>query len=462
MRSFACALFGVLVVAASFAPARTWTNAEDQKLEADFVRYRSSDRTVLLRNEEGKLVPAPIDRLSEEDQQWVEAYREFAAPRIWGDPAKRQRGRYQVLRDDHVEVRLAKESLKIPLKDLTAEDVAHLEALYAHTEEELPPFFATIKHAAVASRPPDDAVERQWTDAKGRAITALYGGTEGDRAILWIKGKRYEYPLSRLSAADRTWVGEQKLGQLASDLQDGWSAASTIAMTGMAKAMMEGRTPPAMPPMGQPAINRGAPYGDPNADPNQMASGEFDQPPYDRGYQDPATDPNADLNAYQAAAPPADMPPPDETQPVDPNAAAPADPAASDNGRGPPPWISDISELSLNEFETRMREAFGEWVDNDEDPAGDAFCSQCSAEFNYPASFAAGSPCPFCGMAMAADDLSASEEGDDSDSSDRAWYESRFMRRFVIGSVVLIIGVGVQLARSGIFSGGGGGNDDDD
>jgi hypothetical protein len=457
MRSFARALFGVLVVAASLASARTWTNSEDQKLEADFVRYRSSDRTVLLRNEEGKLVPAPIDRLSEEDQQWVEAYREFAAPRIWGDPAKRQRGRYQVLRDDHVEVRLAKESLKIPLKDLTAEDVAHLEALYAHTEEELPPFFATIKRAAVASRPPDNAVERQWTDAKGRAITALYGGTEGDRAVLWIKGKRYEYPLSRLSAADRTWVGEQKLGQLASDLQGGWSAASTIAMTGMAKAMMEGRTPPAMPPMGQPPMNRGAPYGDPN----QMASSEFDQSQYDRGYQDPTTtaDPATDPNAYQAAEPPVNMPPPDDAVTAD---GAAIDGSTASSGRGDPPWISSVDELSPNEAEARMREAFGDWVDHDDDIAGDAYCSHCDGEFLYPPSFAAGSPCPFCGMAMAADDLSTwDEDDDDSDSSGRPWYMSRFMRRFVIGSVVLIIGVGVQLARSGIFSGGGGGNDDD-
>lgn len=460
MRSFACVLFGVLVAAVSFASARTWTNAEDQKLEADFVRYRSSDRTVLLRNEEGKLVPAPIDRLSEEDQQWVEAYRDFAAPRIWGDPAKRQRGRYQVLRDDHVEVRLAKESLKIPLKDLTAEDVAHLEALYAHTEEELPPYFATIKRAAVASRPPDDAVERQWTDAKGRAITALYGGTEGDRAVLWIKGKRYEYPLSRLSAADRTWVGEQKLGQLASDLQGGWSAASTIAMTGMAKAMMEGRTPPAMPPMGQPPLNRGAPYGDPS----QMASGEFDQSQYDRGYQDPTAtaDPATDPSAYQAAEPPVDMPPPDATQPVDPNATASQDPAVSDNGRGPAPWINSIDELNEAEYVARNREAFGDWVDNDEDIAGAAYCSHCDAEFFYPASYGAGNPCPFCGTTIGADNLaSLDEEDDDSNSSSgRPWYMSRFMRRFVIGSVVLIIGVGVQLARSGIFSSSGGGNND--
>jgi hypothetical protein len=446
----------VLVVAASFASARTWTNAEDQKLEADFVRYRSSDRTVLLRNDEGKLVPAPIDRLSEEDQQWVEAYRDFAAPRIWGDPAKRQRGRYQVLRDDHVEVRLAKESLKIPLKDLTAEDVAHLEALYAHTEEELPPFFATIKRAAVASRPPDDAVERQWTDAKGRAITALYGGTEGDRAVLWIKGKRYEYPLSRLSAADRTWVGEQKLGQLASDLQGGWSAASTIAMTGMAKAIMEGRTPPAMPPMGQPAMNRGAPYGDPN----QMASGEFDQSQYDRGYQDPtaAVDPATDPNAYQAAEPPVDMPPPDDV--------ATSDGSTGNSGRGDPPWITNYGELDNDEYERRLDDAFASYPEiNYDNPYADAYCSHCEGEYVVPEGFSTGTPCPLCGVALAEGDISLladiDDAGSDSDSSGRPWYMSRFMRRFVIGSVVLIIGVGVQLARSGIFSGGGGGNDDE-
>jgi hypothetical protein len=287
MRFFAHASSGVLMVALAAAPlvvsARTWTNTEDQTLEAEFVRYRSSDRTVLLRNEEGKLVPAPYDRLSEADQQWVEAYRDLAAPRLWGDPAKRQRGRFQVLRDDKVEVRLANETLVIPLKDLTAEDVAHLEALHAHIEKELPPSIATLKRAAVASVPPEDAVERQWTDAKGRSITALYGGTRGDRAILWIKGKRFEYPLSRLGAADRAWVGRQKLDQLASDLRGGWSAATTIATTAMTKAMMEGGAPPPMP-MASPSP-RGR--GEPSAEPQQPPGGEFAEPRYDRGFEEP-------------------------------------------------------------------------------------------------------------------------------------------------------------------------------
>src|SRR5690606_36092923 len=113
-------------------------------------------------------------------------------------------------------------------------------------------------------------------------LTALYGGTEGDRAILWIKGKRHAYPLSRLSAADRKWIGQQKLGQLASDLQGGWSAAATFTSAGMMKAITAGRTPPAIPPLTPAPMNRGAPsYGDPNADPSQMASGEFDQSQYD-------------------------------------------------------------------------------------------------------------------------------------------------------------------------------------
>ncbi|QDV79714.1 hypothetical protein [Botrimarina mediterranea] len=454
MRSLACALFGVLAVTASVASARTWTNDEDQTLEADFVRYRSSDRTVLLRGENGKLVPAPIDRLSEEDQQWVEAYRDFVAPRIWGDPAKRQRGRFQVLRDDHVEVRLASESLSIPLKDLTAEDVAHLEALYAHTEEELPAYFATVKRTAVASRPPDGAVERDWTDAKGRTITALYGGTEGDQAVLWIKGKRYEYPLSRLSAADRTWVGQQKLGQLANDLKGGWSAASTIAMTGMAKAMMEGRTPPTMPPMGQPGMappsgNRGAPY----SDPRQMASNGFNQPPYDRGYQDPAgtaeaSDPSSEVQAYQASESPVDMPPPE-------NAATVVDGAAGDQGRGDPPWISSVDELSGDEYDRRLDEAFASYPEiNYDDAYADAYCSHCEGEYVVPVGFSTGTPCPLCGVALAEGDISLLADIDDGDSSGRPWYMSRTLRRLVIGTIVVVIGVGVKLARSGILSGG--------
>lgn len=454
-------LVGLLIAVCAVAPrravARTWTNDQGQTLEAEFVRLRVSDRTVLLRDAEGKLVPAPITRLSEEDQQWIETYKDFASPRVWGDPDKRIRGRFQVLRDDHVEVRMASERIEVPLAELTAEDVAHLEAMYAHVDKELPAKFESIKAAAVANAPPEDAVERDWTDARGRSITALYGGTTGDKAILWIKGKRFEYPLSRLSDADRSWVGRQNLDRLASDLRGGWSAAASIAAAAMGKAMTGGDAPPmAMlgggPPMpGDSSFTgREQPPYDEFSDPPRNEFGEV-EPAYGGRQPAPAPGPAAEY-AYQAPEPPVDPAMQVDAPVEEPAADTPVEPAASVDGRGPPPWINDINDLSYNEIDSRLREAFGEWVDNDEDIGGDAYCHHCEGEFMFPTSYTAGSPCPFCGTTLEADDLSFWDDdgsGGGAVYTGTPWYFRRWFRRLVIGLIVTGIGVAVKLSQGG-------------
>jgi hypothetical protein len=122
--------------------------------------------------------------------------------------------------------------------------------------------------------------------------------------------------------------------------------------------------------------------------------------------------------------------------------------------RGTPPWNASIDDLSTNEAEARRREAFGDKVDNDDSIAGDAFCSHSEGEFLDPPNFAVGSPCPYCGITLAAGDLSP-WHAEDSGASDRPWYSSKFTRRLAIGTMVLVIGVGAKVARSGILGGEG-------
>jgi hypothetical protein len=62
---------GLLVFATplSAAESRTWTDTQGRKVTADFGGIQGGN--VNLRMENGKIVPFPISRLSEEDQAWL-------------------------------------------------------------------------------------------------------------------------------------------------------------------------------------------------------------------------------------------------------------------------------------------------------------------------------------------------------------------------------------------------------
>ncbi|TWT99545.1 hypothetical protein Pla108_04880 [Botrimarina colliarenosi] len=232
-----------LLVAGGPAFGRTWTNDEGQTLEADFVRLRGP--TVYLRGEDKKLVPAPLNRLSEADQQWVERYKELSGPREWATGGEPVRGRFELVREDGVSVSGAGDPVVVPFAKLSPADWQHVEAYHTHLERDLPDGFAAKRREAKAAEPPENAPEREWTDARGRKITALYGGAKGKAALLWIQGKRYEYPLAKLSPDDRRWVAQQCLQQLMADLRGGVSAATSIGTTVAARPPgLEAGVPP--------------------------------------------------------------------------------------------------------------------------------------------------------------------------------------------------------------------------
>ncbi|MEQ8846648.1 hypothetical protein [Botrimarina sp.] len=229
------ALLTLAMLAASVASAaeRTWTNDQGQTLEAELINVRGD--TAFLRSG-GKRIPAPLERLSEADRQWIARYQELTGERAWGVAAEAITAEFRSVEADGVKLRTSSETLVLPFAKLTQDDWRRLAERYKHLGETPPENFAAERAAAKPIEPPADAVERQWTDARGRAITAAYEGVEGKSAVLWVKSKRFEYPLERLSEADRKWIARRNVQQLMDDLRGGASVLGSLAMAGPAGA----------------------------------------------------------------------------------------------------------------------------------------------------------------------------------------------------------------------------------
>lgn len=407
----ACAALTVLLNT-SPSDAREWVNDQGKKLEASFVRLR--DDTAFLRAD-GKLIRAPLDRLSEADQQWITRHEELAAARAWGTAGVT--GPFIAIRTEGFEIRTDDGRQTVPFAELTADDYAIVAEYHTHIERELPDRFAAEQTAAIERAPPprpEGMVERNWTDTRGRELTAEFEGTVDQKALLWRGDKRFDFPLTKLIAEDRAWIARHYLDQLADDLGDGVSAANSIVSAGMMKAMMSGRRPPSFPP------------------PSPQA---FAKPPAQAA---PSPDAFVETDSYpEADAQPTSTPAPtSETTSVHPE-------------RGSPPWIDDVNDFSNNEIDARYREAFGEWVDTDEGIGGDAYCSHCQGEFVYPESFAVGGPCPFCGIALKAEDLDDWGDIDEGSSGGGLWFLRRGPRRIILFLLITAIGAGIKLTLGG-------------
>lgn len=259
------ALIALGLATTSAAIERTWTNDQGETIEAELLNVRGD--TAFLRSG-GKRIPAPLERLSEADRQWIAQYQELTGERDWGASAEPVTGVFRSVEDEGIKLRAAGETLVLPFAKLTQNDWAHLAARFKHTGESPPESFAAARARAKPIEPPADAVTREWTDTRGRNITAAYERAQGAHAILWVKGKRYEYPLAQLSEADRKWVARQSVQQLLVDLQGGVAAVGSIAMSRAA-----GPPPNGGPPPGQ--FYPDAPPG-----------GEFRQGEFQGGYVD--------------------------------------------------------------------------------------------------------------------------------------------------------------------------------
>lgn len=397
-------LAGVVCLVIAFVTppveGRLWTNTDGQTLEADFVRVNS--RTAVLRAGE-KTIKAPLDRLSEDDNAWLDRFKKLVQPREWGKPdGPRYQGQFTEIKNGKVRVKYGALLSLVPFEELSGEDWHEVADVLRHLEQEMPPELLALKPAPVLTLAngiaPADAVERSWTDIKGREIKAGYLGVHETDALLWMRDKEFKVPLSRLSPEDRRWIASQSVSDLAGSLQLAMATVSQVTM----KAQAQGPPPPEV------------------------------------------------LEAMQPPEPETAPVPAAEPQPQ-PEPLAPAAVEPTPSPQGSPPYIKHVDELPYKEYEARLDKAFAGMPEIDYDePYGDAYCDTCHAEFVIPEGFGAGRPCPLCGVAMGEELVTVYDDDYYADtSSSRPWYLSRWVRRLVITVVIAGIGVGVKIATGG-------------
>lgn len=405
MKALPVAASALLLLAASAATARTWTNDEGESLEADILRLKG--RTAILRSNGSKEISAPIARLSPADQAWIERYKQLTQTREWGTPGKGvRRGQFLNVSDGSVQLKQGSSTSSVPFEELSPEGWLKVQEAYELYEKEPEAEFLLAK--PVALQPREDGVDplaapmREWTDVKGRAIRAAYLGTDGPNALLFLRAKEVAVPLTRLCEADRKWVAEQKFARFRGGLQQATAAFAQMAMRASANPSLQ----------------------------------------------------------QQLAPPPAAAPEPTTIAAVEtpPAPEAPVEPVTTSTGR---PRLRHINRLSNSEQRQRLEEAFGDLGDLEEGFVGTATCDQCKGYFIFPEDYGIGDPCPYCSDPI---QEVASAGGPRAGGSARAtapgsapWYRSGLVRGLIAVAVVTVLGVVTKLAMSG-----GGDEDEED
>ena len=222
-------------------PTRAWTGDEDETIEAEFLREQ--DGYALLKTEE-RTLRVPIRRLSEADQQWLDRHEELNRPREWGKAGgRRWRGRFIEVRGEVARIKLGRERQAVPLRDLSAEDHAHLRLVYEHLGETAPDGVKTGVAPTTAAADAGPQIEREWTDKTGRRIQAAFLGTRGLSVLLLRKDRDFVYPIESLSEDDQAWIAEHNLKRLADDVQSGWRAVANLAFIATAGPSATPATP---------------------------------------------------------------------------------------------------------------------------------------------------------------------------------------------------------------------------
>ncbi|QDT69615.1 hypothetical protein MalM25_25540 [Planctomycetes bacterium MalM25] len=440
-------LLSLAVAAASWllappALGRVWTNTEGQTLEAEFVRLRGRD--ALLKTEE-RTITAPINRLAQEDQDWIERYRELTRSREWGKPgAEPVRGQFFGAKNGKVRLKHGSKVLMLPYDQIGEEDWRQVEQALKHLEQEIPEDLLTFKPAAPAPSERvdlDAAIERTWTDAKGREIVAKYLGVSGPKVRLWMRDKEFVVPLARFSDADRSWVARQNLASLTGSFQKAMSAAGQVAM----RAQMNAAGPPPGafgPASGGPP----RPQARPDAPRPEWQEGGYEVPPG----APPRPQPRREVDPSK---PPTSPPPatPVEAIAVAPTTDTPPTPLADAVVESPAPTtprIQHFDELSDEEYDALLDKAFASYPPIDyDDPYAEVYCDHCEGEYVTPEGYTYGDPCPLCGLALNRDELYIYSVEDEAYS--RPWYLQRWARRIIITLVIAGIGTAVKLGMGG-------------
>lgn len=403
VRATAPPFLAALVFVASPALARQWTNDEGESIEADLVRIKG--RTAILRTNGSNEIPAPIARLSEADQAWIEHYKELTTTRVWGVAGEGvRRGQFINVTQEAVRLKQGTSTTDVPFEELSPE--GWMRVYQAYQLYEKPPATAFMAAKPESLRPKDNGVDpltaplREWTSTDGRAIRAAYLGTDGAAALLFRHAKEVAVPLSRLSEADRRWVAEQKLAGFRLGLQQ--------ATAGFAQAAARAASNPSL---------------------------------------------------RQQLAPPTPVEPPTVVSTAAVETAAPVEPVASPAQVVAGPTLRHINRLSDAEQRQRLQDAFGDLAVLEESYVGAATCDHCRGYFIFPNGYGIGDPCPYCTAkidevaSLTAYRTGASAGGGAAGSG--SWLSSG-LGRVVIGvAVVGVLAVVTKLAMSG------GGEEDD-
>lgn len=191
-------------------PERTWTNDQGKTIEARMLR--ASGTTAILR-QDGENIRAPIDRLSEADQAWIEQTKELGKYRDWtlADGTKRK-ARLSSFDDGKLELKEKGEIAQHDLDELSDADqlliakVYNLNLAADSPTGGVPPTTGDFQ--------PSTPVTRSWTDMNGKTIEAEFRGTEGDKIVLYFKDREWRVPLYRFSQEDKQFVASARAESL--------------------------------------------------------------------------------------------------------------------------------------------------------------------------------------------------------------------------------------------------------
>lgn len=461
------------------AEARTWTNTDGDTIQADLIKIRG--RTVFL-DQNGKTIRAPIPKLSEADQAWIEKYQSLKGSRNWtlstGDVIE---GRYGELTEDAVVVKRGYERSTLKLEELSEADRQYLRDYLPMIEEEVPEAIRADESSQLAeaqslgsqsqgTKPSDstgpsdgtgdvqgkadseemasekptelvtdeDEAPRAWHDSRGREIMARLVRFDGELVTLFLKEREYKLPLTKLSEEDQNYLSQRLIDTVEKPLlsAEGTDAESALADDDAASQPTADRLAdskaPVTEPLGPMSANETT-----NADAAERAKLATVSEPVSEGATESSTA-TSEMATSLDSADEAELVSTEVDKPTAvEESSVPEEPTAEveTNDGIPPEGIEGTAE--------------GFASHPNEPPLGEdvvlALCEECENISRMPTSFAAGDPCPHCNAkvneVIASTDLFSVGYEDEGSGS---WIPGRTLRRLIWLVLFLIIGAAAK------------------
>ncbi|WP_442484275.1 hypothetical protein [Aeoliella sp. SH292] len=197
-------VLAALVCAPSWAveySERSWTDDEGKSVSAKLLRLSGS--TAIL-DQDGKIVRAPVGRLSDADQEWIKKVRELNRWREWTmiDGTKR-RLKFENKEGDEVTLKEGSASVELTIDQLSDVDRQLLATVFDTATATAPGFESPMAGGTGATE------SREWTNSNGKKIDAEYRGVEGEKVVLFFQNREWRVPLAQFSQTDQDWVAQQ-------------------------------------------------------------------------------------------------------------------------------------------------------------------------------------------------------------------------------------------------------------